>query len=118
MSSSGEPVQPRVPRLLLLGCLPVPIVVAMVGFIFAGPGRLSIGSLVGYTPAILELVSVCEPAQARLGSPLEFSLFGGGLGGNYKSGREAGEGFAYGRLEVQGPSVWARLHPPAPPARP
>ncbi|MDP3500856.1 MAG: hypothetical protein Q8S33_11005 [Myxococcales bacterium] len=99
---------PRRATGLLIGCIPVPIIV-FVALIFAAPGRLSCGELTGYTPAMLELIEACAPARERLGSPLHFTILGGGLGGNYKSGREAGEGFAYGRLEVKGPSATASV---------
>ena len=72
----------------LIGCFPLPIIV-FVALIFAAPGRLSCGEVTGYTPAMLELIEACAPARERLGSPLHFSILGGGLGGNYKSGEEA-----------------------------
>lgn len=92
----------------LIGCFPLPIIV-FVALIFAAPGRLSCGELTGYTPAMLELIEACAPARERLGSPLHFSILGGGLGGNYESGGEVGEGFAYGRLEVKGSSGTASV---------
>jgi hypothetical protein len=87
--------------------LPFPLLI--VGLSFAAPGRLACGELTGFTPAILELTNACGPALERLGTPLSFSPVGGGLGGNYLSGQEAGEGIAYGALVVQGPKASARV---------
>ena len=102
-ATKSEPRSSRRVTGLLVGCVPLPII-AFVALIFGAPGRLSCGELTGYTPAMLELIEACAPARERLGSPLGFSSFGGGLGGNYQSGEEAGEGLAYGRLEVKGSS--------------
>jgi len=79
-------------------------IIAFAALIFGAPGRLSCGELTGYTPAMVELIGACAPARERLGSPLHFSSLGGGFGGNYQSGARAGEGLAYGRLDVKGPS--------------
>lgn len=89
--------------MLLVVSVPLALV-AVLAFAFGPPGRVALGRATGYGAEVLTLIAGCEPAQQRLGAPLAFSLLGGGLGGNYESGAEAGEGLAYGRLVVEGPS--------------
>jgi hypothetical protein len=95
----------QAPRWLLPLVLCVPLVAVGFGVaIFAAPGRLLAGALTGYTAAMLELIDACAPARERLGTPLGFSLLGGGFGGNYQAGDVGAEGLAFGRLEAKGPS--------------
>jgi hypothetical protein len=93
----------------LIIAAPLVLTGGLVNLIFAPPARLATGSATGYTPAILSLIGACPDAVARLGGELEFSLYRGGFGGNYKSGEEAGEGFAYGTLVVLGTSGTASV---------
>lgn len=101
MTTTGASGPRRATGLVIVSAVPIIVFVAL---IFGAPGRLSCGAMTGYTPAMLELIEACPPARERLGSSLSFSMLGGGLGGNYESGAEAGEGFTYGRLEVKGSS--------------
>jgi hypothetical protein len=94
-------------RWLPVFMLPWPFVV--VGLAFLAPGRIACGNATGFGPAMLEIVSACAPAVDRMGTPLEFEPFGGGFGGNYMSGQEAGEGIAHGALVVAGPKGRARV---------
>lgn len=86
---------------LLALTAPWPLVVVALAFL--APGRLACGNATGFTPAMIELISACEPALGRLGTPVDFHPLKGGVGGNYRSGREAGEGYAHGDLVVRGP---------------
>lgn len=81
---------------------PLLLIAGMVGFIIGPPGRYACGQVVGFTPAMLELIGSCPDAAQRLGSGLSFSPFRGGFGGNYEAGGDVGEGFAYGELVVTG----------------
>jgi hypothetical protein len=92
--------------------LPVVLVdwpLVLVAAAFLAPGRSACGNATGFAPAMLENISACTPAVERLGTPLEFDLIRGGLGGNFLSGQEAGEGHAHGDLAVTGPKGRARI---------
>ncbi|MCU0697196.1 MAG: hypothetical protein MUC96_11750 [Myxococcaceae bacterium] len=92
---------------LLALTAPWPVVVVALAFL--APGRLACGNATGFTPAMLELVSACDTATTRLGTPLDFHPLRGGFGGNYQSGREAGEGYAHGELVMRGPKAQAAV---------
>ena len=83
---------------------PILLVAGLVGFIIGPPGRYACGQVVGFSPAMIELIGSCPEAAQRLGSGLSFSPFRGGFGGNYESGGDVGEGVAYGELGVSGSS--------------
>ncbi|MDX2015991.1 MAG: hypothetical protein SFW67_37700 [Myxococcaceae bacterium] len=87
-------------RWLLALTAPWPLVLVVLAFL--APGRLACGNATGFAPAMLELISACDAATARLGTPVDFHPLKGGVGGNYLSGEEAGEGYAHGDLVVRG----------------
>lgn len=88
---------------------PILLLVGLVAFIIGPPGRYACGQVVGFTPAMIELIGSCPEAAQRLGTGLSFSPFRGGFGGNYESGGDVGEGVAYGELGVSGSSGSANV---------
>lgn len=88
---------------------PLLLVAGLVAFIIGPPGRYACGQVVGFTPEMIDLIASCPDAAQRLGTGLSFSPFRGGFGGNYESGGDVGEGFAYGELVVSGTAGTANV---------